>query len=152
MDINWQDPKCKISPHFTVKDATYLPSWDIYHKPSEEEKEAILKTAAKMELIREYIDKPIFINCWIRPEYVNCPGSTYHGRSYNAFIGGAPKSAHRFGLAVDFHVAALTASDARSLLMPKLEEFGIRMENLDRASWVHIDLNPPVNKNRYFKP
>jgi len=149
--IDWNNPKSLISKHFTVKDALYLPSWEIYHSPSKEEKDNILKTVEKMELIREVLGKPIIVNCWIRPNYVNCPKSTYHGKSYNAMVGGAPKSAHIFGLAVDFRVISMTASEARTLLVTELERLGIRMEN-HSGSWTHIDLYPPVNKNRFFRP
>ena len=40
----------------------------------------------------------------------------------------------------------------KQLLLVKLEEFNIRLEdNGDEANWLHIDLNPPIN-NRFFKP
>lgn len=150
--INWSDPKEKISKYFTVKESLYLPSWEVLHIPSEVEKQNILKTAGKMDLIREYLEQPVYINVWIRPLKVNCPTSPYHGRNYNAAIGGAAKSAHTEGLAVDFRVKSMTAAEVRHLLLEKLTEFQIRMEN-HNGNWCHIDLREPAKgSNRYFKP
>lgn len=147
--INWQDPKSKLSTHFTVHEALYLPSWQIHHIPSEEEKVNILKTVEKMEKIREYLGHPISVHVWMRPEKVNNPSSDRHGQSYNAFIGGSPHSAHINGLAVDFDVVNMSIDDAKAKLLIKLKDFNIRCES-DTTSWVHIDLMPP-NPNRYFK-
>lgn len=153
MSINWNDPKSKISKYFTVKEALYLPSWDVMHIPSEAEKANIIRTAEKMDLIREYLDKPVNVNVWIRPAQVNCPTNLrYHGKNYNAAIGGAPKSAHVEGLAVDFRVSTITAMDVRFLLKDKLEDFNIRMED-HNGNWTHIDLREvPKGGKRFFKP
>lgn len=152
-DINWTDPKQKISKFFTVKEALYLPSWECYHIPSEQEKASILKTAEKMDVIREYLGNAIIVHCWIRPKIVNQPKSKYHARNYNAAVGGAPGSAHADGLAVDFHVAKMVCSEVRHILLPKLAEFQIRMEDINSEGWVHIDLRPPaLKKSRFFKP
>lgn len=153
MSINWEDPKCKISKHFTVHEALWLPSWQVYHIPSEEEKANIIKTAEKMELVREFFDKPVNVNCWIRPRSVNCPDKkAYHGRNYNAFVGGAPGSAHAEGLAVDFTVSTVTASDAKDMLKDQLEIWDIRMENIT-GNWIHIDLRKPApGGKRFFRP
>jgi hypothetical protein len=152
--IDWSNPKDKISEHFTVGEATYLPSWDTYHIPSDIEKENILKTAEKMELIREFLNSlPIHIHCWIRPKIVNSPKSHYHAKNYNAAVGGAPGSAHPEGLAVDFHVSKMTCSEVRAVLQPKLVDFDIRMEDINSEGWVHIDLRKPLpKKSRFFKP
>lgn len=150
--IDWNDPKAKISQYFTVHEATYLPSWQIHHKPSEYEKEEILKTAQVMDKIREYIGEPIHVNCWIRPTSVNNFDSVYHNKNYNSAIGGATHSAHIEGKAVDFTVSKHTASNVRFLLQDKLEEFQIRMENIN-GNWTHIDTREvPKGGKRFFKP
>lgn len=150
---NWNDPKSKLSEHFTVHEALFLPSWDCYHEPSEEEKSNILKCATKMELIREHLGQPIHVHCWLRPKAVNNPKSRYHGKNYNAAVGGAPGSAHAEGLAVDFHVSRMQCSDVRMALVHKLTEFDIRMENMESEGWVHIDLRQPFpRKPRFFRP
>lgn len=150
-DINWLDPKCQITPHFTVKDALWLPSWQVLHQPSEAEKANLFKLMNKMEEIREYLGRPINVHVTLRPLSVNAPGSPYHGRNYNAAIGGAPKSAHTLGLAMDFNPYSMTCDDARAALERELVPMNIRMENKPASNWVHIDLMPP-NPNRYFKP
>lgn len=152
MAIDWSDPKAKISQFFTVKEALWLPSWEVLHVPSETEKEEILKTAQKMDLIREYLERPIIIHCWIRPKNANVPKSKWHARNYNAFVGGAPGSAHIEGKAVDFHAAKMTCGEVRQLLQSKLSEFDIRMEDIE-GNWVHIDTRQPLRrKSRFFKP
>lgn len=151
-DTNWDDPKSKLSPHFTVHDATWLPSWQVYHQPSDEEKEAILRTAEKLEKVREVLGKPLNVHCWIRPDKVICRGA-YNGRNYNAHVGGAKKSAHRLGLACDFNPIGMTCGDAKELLNPKLEELDVRMEDNGTGNWVHIDLvKPAPGRPRFFKP
>lgn len=152
MAIDWTDLKAQISPHFTVHDATYLPTWGVHHGPSDVEKDNILKTAEKLELIREYLgDHPVNVNCWIRPMMANCPGTRFDGKNYNLMVGGAVGSAHIRGLACDFTVSTITCNEVRAQLESKLEEFNIRMEKKLNASWIHVDLFP-ANPNRYFIP
>lgn len=150
MSIDWSNPKSKISKYFTVKEALWLPSWGVMHMPSEEEKANILKHAVKMDLIREFLNAPINVHCWIRP-VLNNPSSKYHGQDYNAFVKGAKNSSHRVGLATDYSASGLNCDDVRAKLEPKLEEWGLRMENLSGSNWVHVD-SAPVISTRYFKP
>lgn len=148
--IDWSNPKAKISKYFTVGEATYLPSWKAYHQPTEEEKACILKLAATMDKVRELLKRPIIVNVWIRPKFANISGHPKNGQNYNKFIGGASKSAHKLGRAVDFHVKGMDCRTARGLLISKLKELDIRLENID-GPWLHID-NMPVKFNRFFKP
>lgn len=164
---NWSNIVDKISKYFTVSEATYLNSWKLYHVPSEQERINIIKTAEVMDKIREFLGVPIKVHCWIRPSKVNCdpafknllnkiPADTASKKraadrlDYNAYVGGATSSSHITGLAVDFS-CKLHCDLVRAKLLPKLEEFGIRMEDLPGASWVHIDL-APVKTARFFKP
>lgn len=150
--IDWTNPAQKISKYFTVKEALYLPSWSILHIPSEEEKLNILKMAEKMDLVREFIGSPVSVHVWIRPGSVNQPSSPRHGQDYNAFIKGAPKSAHKIGSAVDWSVKGTSCDDIRTKLIPKLEEYDLRMEDLKGSNWVHLDCVKPFNNVRFFKP
>lgn len=153
MEIDWSNPKSQISEHFTVHDATYLPTWRIYHQPSEAEKKAILETALKLEQVRSLLERPLNVHCWIRPSSVNCPNApSYHGRNYNALVGGAKNSPHIYGQAVDFNPLSMTCGDARAILVEHLSDLGIRMENIE-GNWVHIDTRCPLPGHpRFFRP
>lgn len=148
--IDWSNPESKISKHFTVKEALWLPSWKVMHTPSEMEKTNILKQATKMDLIRDFLGAPINVHCWIRP-ILNCPDSSYHGQDYNAFVKGARNSSHKVGLATDYDSTGLNCDDVRTKLEPKLDEFDIRMERMPGGNWVHNDCAPIIAK-RYFNP
>jgi len=153
--IDWNNPKSKISKYFTVHEATFLPSWRIYHTPSEEEQKEITKLAQIMDTIRERVGAAIIVHVWIRPKYVNCPNSDKHGQDYNLFIGSkSTKSGHIFGQAIDFHVSGHAGpqecAHIRQLIVPVLEDLDIRMEDQD-GGWIHIDTKE-VKYSRFFKP
>lgn len=153
--IDWSNPKSKISKHFTVHEATFLPSWRIYHTTSEDEKKEIVKLAEKMDIIRDRIGKSCIVHVWIRPKSVNCPGHERHGQDYNLFIGStSTRSGHIFGQAIDCHFSGYSGpqgcEEARKLILPWLEELDIRMEDID-GGWIHIDTKP-VGHKRFFKP
>lgn len=150
--INWDNKKDKISKYFTVHEATYLPSWDIYHTPSEEEKKEILKLAKIMDIIRERLGKPVHVHVWIRPKSVNCHNCDRHGQDYNLFIGSqSTQSGHIFGQAVDFSVGGISDFNSlRQIILPWLEELNIRMEDI-QGNWIHLDTKP-VGNARFFKP
>ena len=150
--VDWKDPKAKISKYFTVKEALWLPAWEVLHTPSDDEKISILALAEKMDLVREFLERPIIVHCWIRPKCANLPGSKWDKRNYNSFVGGAPGSAHSEGKAVDFHVAKMTCGEVRQILQPKLNEFKVRMEDIE-GNWVHVDIREPaLKRSRFFRP
>jgi len=150
--IDWSNPSSKISQYFTVHEATYLPSWQIHHIPSNIEKQNIVDLATRLDKIRIMLNRPIAISCWIRPGSVNAPGTQYHDKSYNAFVKGAKNSAHKEGKAVDFYSAGVPCDEIRTMLLPVLEELGLRCEDLPKSNWVHVDSRSPTNGNYYFKP
>jgi uncharacterized protein YcbK (DUF882 family) len=92
-----------------------------------------------MDKIRDLVGKPVSVHVTFRPE------------AYNTLIGGAEDSAHKFGQAMDWSVNGMSCDDLRILLIPKLEEFQVRMENKPGSNWVHIDRAQP-HPNRYFIP
>lgn len=140
MSISWNDPSCKISKYFTVKEACWLPSWSKLYSPSDEEKANILKMAIVMDEIRNLIGLPINTHCWIRPT------------SYNAAIGGAAHSMHLSGLAVDFDCGE-NCDITRTKLIPLMKTLGIRIEDKPGSNWVHVDIKPVTSETqRFFKP
>lgn len=152
MVVDWSDKRSKISKYFTVREACWLPSWGILHRPNAVEKQKILEIAAKMDLIRELLGKAIAVHCWIRPNSVNHPGSVFHKKDYNGKVNGAYASGHISGGAVDWS-CSMNCDDVRLLLEPKLEELGIRMEAAPGTNWIHVDTKPVIkNGSRYFRP
>ena len=154
-EINWTDNNDKITDHFRVHEALWLPSWRIYHIPSDEEKQQIVSLASFMEKIRELQNRPIFVHCWIRPLKVNRPGTQFHKKNYNKYVGSTSRrSPHIFGRAVDFHVAGFAGpkkcAEIRNMILPNLQRWNIRMENIE-GGWIHID-NYPVRNRRFFRP
>jgi len=153
--IDWNDPAEKVSEFFTVHEALWLPSWRVYHEPSTADQERIVTFATRMDAVREFLDTPIIVHVWTRPLEARVPGSKWDGHNYNAYIGStSTKSAHIPGGAMDWHASGYggpeKCREIRSRLIPNLEEFGLRMEDI-HGGWIHTDDNP-VGINRFFKP
>lgn len=154
---NWNDPSSKISKYFTVKEAIMLREWgrlaDEQDGLNDHVKAQLIGIFKIMDTIREILNRPIFIK------------SAYRPKKYNVAIGGATFSAHmaeKDYAAVDFWCDqdgdgdkdGKDCDDIKAILMPKLAELGIRMEDNGKgAKWVHVD-NKPVatGGNRFFKP
>lgn len=153
MDINWEDPRCKISKYFSVKDSCYLNSWGVLHKPSDQEKENILKMAIIMDKVRDSFNSPIVVSCWIRP-ILNNRKSKHHGQDYNLAIHGALHSAHKDGRAVDFVIYGENSDKIRQMILDRglLEDLSIRLEDLPKANWIHLDCAWVEGKDHFFKP
>lgn len=178
--LDWENPKSKINSRFTVHETTWLPSWSVYHKPTDEQKKAIIALADAVSKITDDLEKqldrklPINVHAWMRPDKAICPGSEWDGKDYNRYIyetqvwkdltpeekakKTVPLSPHRTGNAIDFHYLTLEGNIgcdmARQLLVPLLEKHGLRMENISAnktRTWVHLD-SLPVKINRYFIP
>jgi hypothetical protein len=149
---DWSNPKSMVSKYFTVKEALWLPSWQVLHIPSEDEKVSILKHAQNMDKIREFLGVSLNVHCWIRP-VLNNPASDKHGQDYNVFVKGAKNSCHKTGLATDYDATGLVCDDVRTKLESKLEEFDIRMEKMPGGNWVHNDSGEvPEDGHRFFIP
>lgn len=167
MEIDWSDLNAKISNHFTVNEATYLPSWKTNHNPSDEEKANILKLAAVMDQIRDLVGASISVNVWIRPSSLDNPNSPHNDGDYNALIGGAHNSSHITGEAVDFEVSGMTVDEVLDAIEPKCMDLGFTLENNgsaeriaskggsgDARNWVHASTRPLLRAPIYriFNP
>ena len=166
-EIDWENPSTKISEFFTVHDACWLPSWKIHHIPSDQEQENLIKTAKKLDEVKKLLNKDIKIHVWIRPNSVNCPTSDKHGQDYNKAIGGASKSSHISGLAVDFSCVGSSVDEILNILEPKCEELQFALENngsIERIkskggkggprNWIHLQILPLLRAPhfRIFNP
>lgn len=126
--------------NFIWREALWLPRWGIAALPSQVQVENIVDVASRLQRARTFLgNMPIRVTSWLRPTI------------YNAMIGGAEGSAHLDGAGVDFLVVGLASSEVRRALRPKLDEFGLRMENLETPH-VHVDTKVPGVSGRFFIP
>lgn len=175
-EIDWSNPKCKITARFSVKEALYLPSWGVMHVPSEDEKAAIKSVAEQVTKAVDWLESklgkkcPVNVHVWMRPSQASIPGSQWDGKDYNRYIyetqvwkdlspeekakKTVPNSPHKTGHAIDFNIIGYEGKDKcheiRQLFVAELERLGLRMEDLE-GGWVHLD-NLPVVHLRFFKP
>lgn len=133
-----------ISKYFSLREATFLPKWSKCADASDGLTPEILSNLAEvffaLDTLREHFAAPIIVHVAYRPP------------TYNALVGGAPKSAHMSGRAVDFHVKGFSCDDVRKEILANgyLELLGLRMEDNPDSNWVHIDTNPPGPSGRFF--
>jgi hypothetical protein len=142
-NIDWTNPDCNITEHFTVKDAIMLHSWNRLANESDgltdEGKEKLQILCQKMEEVRQYLGCPINVHCMYRSEKYN-----------KEAVGAIPKDVHQQFLAADIDChPVLSIEQVKEKMEPKLEEFGIRMER-HTTTWVHLDLHKPGVTGRYF--
>lgn len=148
--IDWTNAEEKVSTNFSVKDCVFLPSWNRLAGEedglTEEVKDNLINLCAKMEGVREFLGGyPIIVHCTFRPI------------SYNKQVGGAPNSPHLSGMAMDWHLEGFANSTGcnsiRLKLIPKLEEFDMRLENNEYGAWCHLDYREPLpGHSRFFIP
>lgn len=162
MNINWNDPKAKISRFFTVKEAIWLPEWNrLGNQPqdglTDEVKKNLIQTFKWMDEIREWIGKPINVHLAFR-------SMAYHLDLYKRINekrikeGKKPlsvpmNSGHLHGVAVDFSVQGLSCDDVKRRILNEkiLEKYNLRMEdNGWGANWIHLDSRPVGPSGRFF--
>lgn len=140
--INWSDPDCNVTDHFTVGDCIWLPHWrrlanetDGFDKSMESE---ILQTCEMAEEIRAIVNCPMRVTSMFRP------------KTYSPLVGGNEHDVHTKGLAIDFTTVPTIAIDAaKSLLRPHLAALNIRMEK-GTPTWIHIDRREVGPSGREF--
>lgn len=142
--IDWTKLDAKVSDHFKVKEAIWLPQWNRLAATKDgltvKVQQNLILTFAKMDIVRDFVNAPIVVHVSFRPT------------AYNALVKGAKNSAHLYGMAVDFHVKGMDCDTVRKLIVPKLAEWGLRCEDLPGSTWVHLDRRPPGAAGRFFKP
>src|ERR1035437_10749265 len=121
-NIDWNDPKCALGTHFTVKDAIYLPTWARLANESDGLDDTIkanlLELFGQMNIVRNQFNKPIRVHVSYRPAL------------YNVAIGGAQHSAHSEGLACDFDVIGMDCDSVRKYIVDNglLDTWDMRCE------------------------
>ena len=134
----------KLSENFTLEEATFSETavrLDINNQPSPEQLENMKITANGMESIRKLLGKPIRVNSWLRLPEVN------------KAIGGALKSSHMDGWAVDF--VCPTYGDPYEVAKA-LKESDIQLDQCihEFGRWVHVSFAPEMRGQflTIFKP
>lgn len=117
-----------VSKYFKWSEALWLPKMKVFAFPNSEQVRNIKKLASNLDKVRESFGRPIIITSWLRPP------------EYNAMIGGAPRSSHMNGLAVDFVVKGLDCNFVKQELMHNKIVWPYRGE-IDTTNWIHLDLN-----------
>lgn len=134
----------QLSENFTLEEATFSETavrLDINNQPSPEQLENMKITAQGMEAIRKLLGKPIRVNSWLRLPEVN------------KAIGGALKSSHMDGWAVDF--VCPTYGDPYAVAKA-LKESDIQLDQCihEFGRWVHVSFAPEMRGQflTIFKP
>jgi hypothetical protein len=143
MEIDWTDATCQITPHFTVGDAITLHTWGRLATAddglTDDLCDQLVLLCQALEQVRDILGCPMNVHCMLRTVAYN----TQVLKLKN------PNDVHALGMACDFDCgSALSIDQIHALLLPKLEELGIRMEQ-NTPTWCHVDIHP-VGIARYF--
>ena len=133
-----------LTANFTLEEATFSETavrMGISNEPSPEQLDNIKKAAEGMEAIRNLLGKPIRVSSWLRLPAVN------------QAIGGASKSSHMDGWAVDFTCAGFGDPYA---VAKALKESDIQVDQVihEFGRWVHVSFAPQMRGQflTIFKP
>lgn len=134
----------QLSENFTLEEATFSDTairLEINNQPSPEQLENMKIAAQGMESIRKLLGKPIKVNSWLRLP------------ALNQAIGGAAKSSHMDGWAIDFTCASY--GDPYKVAKA-LKESNIQVDQCihEFGRWVHVSFAPEM-RNQFltiFKP
>jgi len=130
------------SKRFSWREVLWLPRWEICSVPSCDQIANLEHVIEKLDQVCLLISRDVEITSGLRP------------RIYNDLIGGAKKSPHLDGLAIDFYPKNMhkgACNVIRALLKPRLNDLQIRMED-HSGEWIHIDCRTPGHGGRFFKP
>lgn len=99
-------------------------------------------------ILREKLGKPFTINDWSYSKSVKV--FNYRGYRWIDCSEGAPKSAHKQGMAIDFIIDGMTAAEFRKWIKENNDilPYNIRIE--DDVTWNHIDTKSTTNQKIYF--
>ena len=131
-----------LSEHFTLEEATYSETairQHIDNNPDEHQLQNMKTAAEHLEKVRELVG-PIHVNSWIRLPAVNMA------------VGGAAKSSHMDGWAIDCSSKSLSPIE----MCKKVQEAGIKFDQMihEYGRWMHISFAPEMRNQTLtiFKP
>jgi len=144
MKIDWKNPSCLVTEHFTVKELIWLRKWNRLANEADGLntgiKLALVETAHLAEDVRAVLGVPLMITSFFRPT------------SYSYLVGSNPSSPHCHGRAFDFTtIPNMSIEDAKAKLRPALRAIDARMEK-GTTTWIHIDSFPVGPSGREFVP
>jgi len=140
--IDWKDPKCKVTDHFTVRDCLWLNTWGRLANEddglNDEIKCEIIKTCEMAEKIRTSLGVPMIVTSFWRPP------------AYSKLIGGSETDPHTKGLAIDFTTRPkMLIETAKQIIRSSLYSLSIRMEK-GTTDWIHLDRRQVGPSGREF--
>ncbi|MEG1286969.1 MAG: D-Ala-D-Ala carboxypeptidase family metallohydrolase [Clostridium sp.] len=127
-----------ISIYFKLDEAV-VTGTKILNTPNIAELDNIIYTASRMDLIRREIHTPIFVTSWFRSDEVN------------KAVGGVPNSAHRLGLAVDFHTGNVDVELIYDKLIQLCKRGAISYDQLiyyPNKNFIHISFKNSISGER----
>lgn len=127
-----------ISIYFKLEEATATGIKKL-NTPNVAELDNIIYAAARMDLIRREIHTPVFVNSWFRSDEVN------------KAVGGVPNSAHRLGLAIDFHTGNVDVELIYDKLIQLCKRGAISYDQLiyyPSKNFIHIAFKNDISGER----
>lgn len=124
-----------LAPNFTLAEALTSRSFpDLQYAPQRVPQRTLVnavRLAAALQVFRGFYGNPIVVNSWIRsPEL-------------NAAVGGASKSRHMFGVAVDFTVSRVVSSNVFAAVKSRRAPMPFdRLAFYETTGHLHADLSP----------
>lgn len=123
-----------LSDHFTLEEATFsevASRKNIDNMPDQDVFENMKHAAQGMEMVRKILGSPISVSSW------------YRGPKLNRAVGGATKSAHMFGFAVDFRCNEFGDPFEVAKRLSEYKEY-LKYDQLihEYGRWVHISFDP----------
>ena len=136
----------KISRYFDEKETTVSAMGEklkMKNIPNRDERDNILYTASRMDIVREYLGVPLIVLSWFRSEELNTA------------VKGSKTSAHRYGLAVDVYSTKMNSKDIYNKLIEAQTKEIIQFDQLiyyPKQNFVHIGfkLNKDQERKMYF--
>ncbi|MFN3513931.1 MAG: D-Ala-D-Ala carboxypeptidase family metallohydrolase [Phenylobacterium sp.] len=122
-----------LSPHFTLEELTATQQRGLDNTPSAQVTANLRATAERMEAVRELLGgHPILVS------------SGYRSPAVNRAVGGAVRSAHLTGQAVDFVCHRFGTPKA---ICRKLADSPLAFDQLiEEGTWVHVSFDPRLRR------
>ena len=123
----------KLSKHFALEELTATQQRHLDNRPPPEVVETLKETAEHMERVRRLLgDRPITVS------------SGYRSPAVNRAVGGARKSAHLTGHAVDFNCYGFGSPKA---VCRAVAGSDLKFDQLiEEGTWIHISFEPRMRR------